>query len=361
MLYTKKEKEISHFCLEFPEQDIVQRINEIRAQLGSRLLIIGHHYQQDQVIQFADLTGDSFMLSRQAAECKEAQYIVFLGVNFMAETADILTSLWQKVYIPDISAGCIMADMAETFQVRRCWEVLQRRFSGEIIPITYVNSSAEIKAFCGENGGLTCTSSSADGAFRWALEQGMKVLFVPDEHLGRNTAAKAGIGPEEMAIWDRHRSLLVGPENPRVILWNGYCPVHQEFCSDRIRAIRQKHPGVRVVVHPECSYETVQAADEAGSTEYIINCVESSLPGSVWAIGTEINLVQRLSRGHGDKTIISLDETVKPCPDMLKISPRNLLHCLEQLISGRMDNMVTVESKTAGWARVALHRMLAIR
>ncbi|SFG84154.1 quinolinate synthetase [Desulfotomaculum arcticum] len=355
------EKEINRFCLELSEQDVVQRIYELKAQLGSRLLILGHHYQQDQVIQFADLTGDSFLLSRQAAECKDAQYIVFLGVNFMAETADILTSLWQKVFIPDINAGCIMADMAEACQVRRCWEVLQRSFPGEVIPITYVNSSAEIKAFCGENGGLTCTSSSADGAFHWALEQDMKVLFVPDEHLGRNTAFKAGIDPEEMAVWDRQRNRLVGPENPRVILWNGYCPVHQEFSPDSISAVRKKHPGVRVVVHPECSCETVQAADEAGSTEYIIDCVRTSPAGSVWAVGTEINLVQRLSLEHGDKKIISLDETVKPCPDMLKISPRNLLRCLEGLLGDRTENIVAVDSKTAGWARVALQRMLSIR
>ncbi|WP_027365779.1 quinolinate synthase NadA [Desulfotruncus alcoholivorax] len=359
MLYT--EKEINRFCSELPEQDIIQRIYEIKAQLGSRLLILGHHYQQDRVIQFADLTGDSFLLSRQAAECKDAQYIVFLGVHFMAETADILTSQGQKVFIPDINAGCIMADMAEIFQVRRCWEALQRRYPGEFIPITYVNSSAEIKAFCGENGGLTCTSSSADGAFRWALEQGMKVLFIPDEHLGRNTAVKAGIDPGEMAVWDRQRSILVGPENPRVILWNGYCPVHQEFSPDRISAVRNKYPGIRVVVHPECSFETVRAADEAGSTEHIINCVKTSSPGSAWAVGTEINLVQRLSGEHGDKKIISLDDTVEPCPDMLKINPRNLLRCLEGILSGGMENTVTVGSKTAGWARVALQRMLSIR
>jgi len=343
------------------DQDVVQRIYEIKAQLGSRLLVLGHHYQQDQVIQFADMTGDSFLLSRRASECKDAQYIVFLGVNFMAETADILTSVAQKVYIPDLDAGCIMADMAEATRVRSCWEVLQRRYPEEIIPITYVNSSAAIKAFCGENGGLTCTSSSADEAFRWALEQGKRVLFVPDEHLGRNTAVKAGIDPEEMAVWDRQRSTLAGSANPRVILWNGYCPVHQNFSPDSIAVVREKHPGIRVVVHPECSSATVQAADDAGSTEHIINCVKTSPPGSAWAVGTEINLVKRLSCEHGDKKIISLDETVQPCPDMLKINPRKLLHCLEKMLSGITENLVSVDSKTAGWARVALQRMLAIR
>ncbi|MTI86071.1 MAG: quinolinate synthase NadA [Firmicutes bacterium] len=343
------------------DEEIKYKIMEAKGKLGSKLLVLGHHYQHDSVIQFADLKGDSFLLARQAAECKEALYIVFLGVNFMAETADIVTTGEQKVIIPDTAAGCIMADMAGTGQVKQCWAEIQKYFPGEVIPITYVNSSAQVKAFCGENGGLTCTSSSAESAFRWALQKGKRILFFPDEHLGRNAGKKIGISLTDMALWDRHKGLLKGCDNPRLILWNGYCPVHQEFSPQRVCEVRKDHPGIKVVVHPECSYETVEEADESGSTEYIIKCIRESSPGSSWAVGTEINLVQRLADTYKDKKIISLNDKVRPCPDMMKIHPRNLLCCLENLVSGKVENQVKVDLETAGWAKVALQRMLSIR
>lgn len=345
---------------EITDEEVMYYIQRAKEKLGSRLLILGHHYQQDKVIQFADLRGDSFLLARLAAKCGDARYIVFLGVNFMAETADIVTSSAQKVIIPDPGAGCIMAGMAKISQVRQCWAEVQKRFPRDIIPITYINSSAEVKSFCGKNGGLTCTSSSAGAAFRWALEQGKRILFFPDEHLGRNTGVEMGIAPEEMAVWDRHRGLLTGSANPRLILWNGYCPVHREFSPERVREVRKEHPGLKVVVHPECSYETVQEADESGSTEYIIKCVRNSPPESVWAVGTEINLVQRLANECKDKKVISLDDSIGPCPDMMKIGMRNLLWCLEGLLAGKIRNQVVVDPETAGWAKVALQRMLSI-
>lgn len=339
-------------------EEMVYRIQRAKEKLGSKLLILGHHYQREDVIQFADLRGDSFLLARQAAECKDARYIVFLGVNFMAETADIVTSPGQKVIIPDPGAGCLMANMAEIARVRQCWTEIQKRFPREVIPVTYVNSTAEVKAFCGENGGLTCTSSSAGAAFRWALKQGKRILFFPDEHLGRNTGIEMGISPGEMAVWDRHRGLLSGCSNPRVILWNGYCPVHREFSPEQVRTVKETYPGAKVVVHPECTCETVREADENGSTEHIIRCVKNSPPGSCWAVGTEINLVKRLAGEYRDKKIFSLDDRVMPCPDMMKISMDNLLWCLECLLAGQIENQVAVDVETAGWARVALERML---
>jgi quinolinate synthase len=342
------------------EEEIMDRINKAKSKLGSKLLLLGHHYQHDSVIQFADLTGDSFLLARRAAECKEALYIIFLGVNFMAETADIVTGPEQKVMIPEPDAGCIMADMAPVDQVRDCWRKVNKYFSGEIIPITYVNSSAEVKAFCGENRGATCTSSSAEAVFRWALNQGGRILFFPDEHLGRNTGMKLGISPGEMAIWDRYRGRLTGSDNPRLILWNGYCPVHQEFSPKRVREIRDEYPGIKVVVHPECPCQTVAESDESGSTEHIIKCVRNSPPGSLWAVGTEVNLVQRLAGECRDRTVLSLDQTISPCRDMMKINNAKLLWCLENLLIGKIKNRVKVYPEVAGWAKVALQRMLSI-
>ncbi|NMB47137.1 MAG: quinolinate synthase NadA [Firmicutes bacterium] len=336
------------------------RIQEIRDQLGTRLLILGHHYQPENVVNYADLRGDSFLLARQAAKNQEAQYIVFLGVRFMAETADIVTSPAQVVMLPAPQAGCMMADMATAQQVREAWETIDSRFRQEFVPITYVNSSADVKAFCGENGGLTCTSSSAAKAFRWVLEQDKRIFFLPDEHLGRNTGVQVDIGLDDMAIWDRYQHELMGSNNPRLILWNGYCPIHQQFTADQARHLRQEHPGIRIMVHPECPYHTVSEADANGSTEAIISQVQASAPGSSWGIGTEINLVKRLAIQHRDQTILSLDETVEPCPDMMKITPESLLWCLEGILKGEIRNQVTVKPESARWARVAIGRMLDI-
>jgi len=351
-------REQEYACLS--EEEIMEGIKRAKNKLGSKLLLLGHHYQHDSVIQFADLTGDSFLLARRAAECKEALYIIFLGVNFMAETADIVTGPEQKVMIPEPDAGCVMADMASVKQVRDCWREVNKYYPGQIVPITYVNSSSEVKAFCGENRGATCTSSSAEAVFRWALKQGGRILFMPDEHLGRNTGLKLGISPEEMAVWDRHRGVLTGSDNPRLILWNGYCPVHQEFSPERVREIRDEHPGVKVIVHPECPCQTVAESDESGSTEYIIECVRNSPPGSLWAVGTEVNLVQRLAGECRDRTVFSLDQRISPCRDMMKINNAKLLCCLDNLLKGKVKNRVKVDPEIAGWAKVALQRMLSI-
>ncbi|NLJ84851.1 MAG: quinolinate synthase NadA [Firmicutes bacterium] len=336
------------------------RIQTIRKQLGAKLLILGHHYQHDSVIEFADLRGDSFLLARHAAENKIAHYIVFLGVRFMAETADIITSAQQTVILPEPGAGCMMADMANAQQVRECWEVIQSRFNQEFIPITYVNSSAEVKAFCGKHGGLTCTSSSAVRIFRWALAQGKRILFLPDEHLGRNTGRLVGISLEAMSVWDRHRQELLGSSDPELILWNGYCPIHAKFNPNQIYKLRQEHPGIQIIVHPECPHDTAKEADDSGSTEGIIGRIRAASPGSSWAIGTEINLVRRLGKEHSEKNIRSLDERVEPCSDMMKTTPVTLLWCLEGLLAGEIRNQITVDNEIAQWARVAIERMLKI-
>lgn len=342
------------------EDTLSSRIQAIRQQLGARLLILGHHYQQEKAIQYADLRGDSFLLARQAVQNRTAQYIVFLGVRFMAETADIVTSPNQAVVLPDPQAGCMMADMASGHQVRECWSMIESRFNQQFIPVTYVNSSADVKAFCGETGGLTCTSSSAEKAFRWVLDQGKRVLFLPDEHLGRNTGARVGIKLDEMAIWDRNRHQLLGSANPKLILWNGYCPIHEQFTADNAKQLRQRHSGIGVMVHPECPHSTITEADVSGSTETIIKHIQDSSPGSAWGIGTEINLVKRLAQHHPDKTIVSLNEEVGPCPDMMKTAPWKLLWCLEGLVKGEIRNQVRVKPEIAKWARVAIQRMLDV-
>lgn len=342
------------------EDRLSSRIQAIRQQLGAKLLILGHHYQQESVISYADLRGDSFLLARQAAENQTAQYIVFLGVRFMAETADIVTSPRQTVILPDPQADCMMANMATAQQVQDCWSLIESRFSQQFIPITYVNSSANVKAFCGKNGGLTCTSSSAERAFRWVLDQGKRILFLPDEHLGRNTGVGVGIKLDEMAIWDRNRHQLIGSTDPRLIIWNGYCPIHKQFTADKVQHLREKHSSIRIIVHPECPSHTITEADTSGSTETIIKHIQTSSPGSVWGIGTEINLVKRLAKHHPDRTIFSLDEEVEPCPDMMKTTPWNLLWCLEGLIKGEIRNQVSVRPEIATWARVAIQRMLDI-
>ncbi|NMB10667.1 MAG: quinolinate synthase NadA [Firmicutes bacterium] len=334
------------------------RIEAIRQQLGDELLILGHHYQQDNVIRYADLRGDSFLLARQATENHRAKYILFLGVMFMAETADIVTSPGQAVLLPAPQAGCMMANMATGRQVRECWEVIESNFHQQFIPVTYVNSSAEIKAFCGEKGGLTCTSSSCEKAFRWVMEQGKKVFFLPDQNLGRNTGVKVGIGLDAMAVWDRSKQQLTGCIDPSLILWDGYCPIHEQFTVSHIQQLRQEYPDIQLIVHPECPHATVTEANASGSTEMIIQHLQASSPGSRWGIGTEINLVKRLAREHSDKEILSLDERIGPCPDMMKITPEDILWCLESLLQGEIRNQISVRSEVAGWARIALRRML---
>lgn len=334
------------------------RIQEIRQRLGDELLILGHHYQQENVIRYADQRGDSFLLARQAAKNKGARYVLFLGVRFMAETADIITSPAQAVLLPAPQAGCMMADMATNRQARECWEVIESNFHQQFIPVTYVNSSAEVKALCGEKGGLTCTSASAEKAFRWVLEQDKKVFFLPDEHLGRNTGVKVGIGLNEMAVWDRNRQQLTGCTDPSLILWDGYCPIHEQFRADDVQELRQKYHDIQIVVHPECPHATVAQADASGSTEMIIRHIKASSPGSTWGIGTEINLVKRLAREHSGKEVISLNEEIGPCPDMMKTTPGDLLYCLESLVKGELRNRVMVKSEVARWARVAIERML---
>ncbi|MCF8012448.1 MAG: quinolinate synthase NadA [Clostridiales bacterium] len=342
------------------EEEQLYRIKQAKEKLGQRLLILGHHYQQDSVIQFADLRGDSFLLAQEAAR-SNAEYIIFLGVYFMAETADIVTSSSQKVIIPEPGAGCALAGMADIGQVEHCWHKVKRLFPGEVIPVTYVNSSAEIKAFCGKNGGLTCTSSSAETAFRWVFEQGKRILFFPDEHLGYNTALKIGFIEDKIALWDRHQGILEGSNDPGVILWNGFCPVHVEFTSEIVNKVKKDNYATNVVVHPECPRKTVEKADFNGSTEQIIKYVNDSKPGSRWAVGTDLNMVNRLRSESEGKEIISLNSSVSPCKDMMKINEQNLLWCLQNLTCDKIVNQVKVNSEVSYWAGEALKRMLSIR
>jgi quinolinate synthase len=345
-----------------------ERIAVARAKLGARCVVLGHHYQREDIIQFADYRGDSFGLSRWAAEKAEAEYIVFCGVHFMAESADILSSPEQKVILPNMSAGCSMADMADPEDVYACWDELQAAGIEGLVPVTYMNSAAALKAFCGKNGGIVCTSSNAAKVYDWALERGSKVLFFPDQHLGRNTGLKRGIGLDEMAVWDYTQSYgsLGGNtreqlERARVILWRGWCSVHRRFSVKQIEKARAEHPGVRVIVHPECTMEVVQAADMDGSTELITKTITAAPAGSTWAIGTEINLVSRLARENPDKTVFCLDPVVCPCATMFRIHPAYLAWALDELAEGRVVNQVTVDPATAQAAKVALERMLSVR
>lgn len=378
------QEQLTHDYLDLPSEEIDRRIRAAKGALGDSLLILGHHYQQDDVIKFANLRGDSFKLARQASEHDEAEYIVFCGVHFMAESADIVSAPHQKVVLPDLSAGCSLADMAQIDDVEYCWERLTGRkaerggaedhapaepsASGKpgdsIIPITYVNSAASLKAFCGRNGGAVCTSSNAAAVLEWAFTKGNRVLFFPDQHLGRNTAYKMGISLDDMALWDP----IDGPDgagleeirSKRVILWNGYCSVHQRFTTDQVKAARESFPGIEILVHPECRFDVVQAADYCGSTEYIIKMVKESPSGTKWAIGTEINLVHRLAGEYPDRHIMSLDPVVCVCSTMYRIDPMHLLWALENLVEGRVVNQVKVPADVAEWAKVALDRMLRI-
>ncbi len=353
--------------LVLPDHTMDDRIAAARERLGMSTILLGHHYQRDEVIRFADVTGDSYKLSKIAAET-ESRYIVFCGVHFMAESADVLGRSNQQVILPDLNAGCSMADMAEIGQVEDCWDSLMAAgLHGSILPLTYMNSAASIKAFCGERGGLVCTSSNARAAFEWAFARGEKILFLPDQHLGRNTAFAMGIPLNEMVVWDPYQ--INGGLAParllaaKVILWKGHCSVHQRFLPGHVDAVRAKYPGIQVVVHPECRWEVCQRADAMGSTERIIQLVEQAPEGSTFAIGTEIHLVNRLARRFAAKRkkIITLDDTGCLCTTMYRISPQHLAWALENLIEGRVVNRIKVRDDVKYWARVALDRMLEIR
>ena len=343
------------------------RIAAARAALGTRLMILGHHYQRDEIIKFADSRGDSFKLSQLAANRKESEYIVFCGVHFMAESADILSGPHQQVILPNLAAGCSMADMASTDDVLDCWAQLVDTLGPDhgIVPVTYMNSAAALKAFCGHNGGIVCTSTNARQVISWALERGRKILFFPDQHLGRNTALAMGYTLEDTALWTPGKDLGGNDEaalrRATFILWRGHCSVHGRFKPEQIHAARQKYPHVRVVVHPECVREVVDLADCNGSTEYIIKVVTGSPAGSVWAVGTEINLVNRLQKEQPDKTIVCLDPVICPCATMYRIHPAYLAWALDGLVAGQVVNQVKVDPEIARWALIALDRMLAVK
>ena len=349
---------------EAEEEKILEKISARKKELGDQLLILGHHYQQEAVFRFADKTGDSLKLARSAAEAKDSRFIVFCGVHFMAESADILTSDEQIVMLPDMRAGCPMADMATIEEVSRAWDELTGVINSTSVPVTYVNSSAKIKAFVGKNGGSVCTSSNAERVLTWALSKGKRVFFFPDEHLGRNSAYALGIPQEEVVLWERGKPL--GGNSPeqlkksRVILWNGYCTVHMQFSAGHVDMWRKKEPHAKIIVHPECKNEVVDKADLYGSTEGIINAISDSPAGSIWAVGTEINLVNRLSRQHPDKVIRSLSPFQCLCSTMYRIKPGYLLWVLDGLAAGRTENRITVDNTTAEQAKIALERMLAI-
>lgn len=345
---------------------LVARATAARNSLGSKAMILGHHYQRDEVIQYADITGDSFKLAQAAADNSEAEYIFFCGVHFMAESADILTSSKQKVILPDLAAGCSMADMATANQVTEAWKVFQRLGIAEkSIPVTYMNSSAAIKSFTGENGGTICTSSNAERAMRWAFEQGEKVFFLPDQHLGRNTAVlKLDLNLSDCVVWNpwKPNGGLSDSEiiAAKVILWRGHCSVHGRFSTDNIAEVRERVPGINVIVHPECQHDVVKNSDVVGSTEMIIKTVSAAPAGSAWAIGTELNLVKRLAATNPDKTVIFLDKTVCYCSTMNRIDLPHLVWAMESLVEGRLVNQIKVDERTAHHARVALERMLAL-
>ncbi|WP_406182288.1 quinolinate synthase NadA [Streptomyces sp. NBC_01006] len=354
------------------DPDLVARARAAKEKLGDKVFILGHHYQRDEVIEFADVTGDSFKLAKDAAAKPEAEYIVFCGVHFMAESADILTSDDQKVVLPDLAAGCSMADMATAEQVAECWDVLtEAGIAGATVPVSYMNSSADIKAFTGKHGGTICTSSNAKKALEWAFEQGepqqTKVLFLPDQHLGRNTAVRdMGMSLDDCVLYNPHKpngGLTVQQlRDAKMILWRGHCSVHGRFSVDSVNDVRARIPGVNVLVHPECKHEVVAAADYVGSTEYIIKALEAAPAGSKWAIGTELNLVQRLANRFAaeDKEVVFLDKTVCFCSTMNRIDLPHLVWTLESLAEGTLVNQIQVDKETESFAKLALERMLAL-
>jgi quinolinate synthase len=348
------------------DPDLVARATAAKKALGERVFVLGHHYQRDEVIQFADVTGDSFKLAQQAAARPDAEFIVFCGVHFMAESADILTKPEQKVLLPDLAAGCSMADMAVLGQVQTAWEHFEDLgIAGEIVPVTYMNSSADIKGFVGRNEGVVCTSSNAKRALDWSFEHGSKVFFLPDQHLGRNTAVlEMGFDLDDCVLYDPHKPNggLTDQElrDARMILWRGHCSVHGRFTVDSVNEVRERVPGVKVLVHPECKHEVVTAADYVGSTEYIIRKLDEAPAGSSWAVGTELNLVRRLALAHPDKQITFLDRTVCYCSTMNRIDLPHLVWTLEELVAGRVPNQITVDADTARHARSALDQMLLL-
>ncbi len=362
------------------DEEMDARIAAAKAKLGRRLVILGHHYQRDEVIKFADYTGDSYKLAKHVSAHPEAEFIIFCGVHFMAESADVLSADHQHVILPDLAAGCSMADMADPEQLEMCWSELTQlgvivptpsaqdpasQARQSVVPVTYINSAASIKAFCGEHGGVVCTSSNAAASLKWAWERGEKILFLPDQHLGRNTAYKMGVPLDQMVLWD--------PEEPnggvdvdalrraRIILWKGHCSVHARFTVRQIEQLRAQHPGVRVIVHPEVPFDVVQAADDAGSTEYIIRQVKSSPAGSIWGVGTETHLVSRLAHEVAPhRTVLELDQFGCLCSTMFRVSPNHLLWILEGLVNGEVHNEIVVPDNQKYWTRVALDRMLSI-
>jgi len=350
------------------DPDLVARAVAAKLALGNRVFVLGHHYQRDEVIQFADVTGDSFKLAREAAARPEAEFIVFCGVHFMAESADILTSPDQKVILPDLAAGCSMADMARLSQVEDTWDAMvDAGIADSVVPVTYMNSSADIKAFCGKHGGAVCTSSNADVALEWAFEQkpDAKILFLPDQHLGRNTAVlKMGFSLDDCVVWNPRLpnggNTVEQLQAARMILWQGHCSVHGRFSEDVVDELREKIPGINILVHPECKHEVVLRADQVGSTEYIIQTIEAAPAGSAWAIGTELNLVKRLAAAHPDKQIVFLDKNVCYCSTMNRIDLPHFVWAMENLVAGNVVNQIEVDPDTEHWAKVALDRMLAL-
>ncbi len=367
------------------DNEMDARIAAAKSTLGGRLVILGHHYQRDEVIKFADYTGDSYKLSKHVSAHPGAEFIVFCGVHFMAESADVLSADHQRVILPDLAAGCSMSDMADPEQLENCWNDLGQmgiigtgpaggagpagtaNLSGRaaVVPVTYINSAAAIKAFCGERGGVVCTSSNAAATLTWAWERGDKVLFMPDQHLGRNTAFKMGVPLDQMVVWDPNE--VWGGLEPeavkraRIILWKGHCSVHARFTVRQIEQLRAQHPGIRVIVHPEVPWDVVQAADDAGSTEYIIRQVKSSPSGSIWAVGTEVHLVNRLAdQVAPQRTVLSLDQFGCLCSTMFRVSPNHLLWILEGLVNDEVHNQIVVPAAQKQWTRVALDRMLSI-
>lgn len=347
-----------------PENDVLERIRQRKKQLGKDLLILGHHYQRDEIIQFADYQGDSLKLAQHASSRGDAKYIVFCGVHFMAESADILSQPHQAVILPDLNAGCSMADMANLGQVEDCWEALMPLVGETVIPAVYINSSAAIKNFVGRRGGAICTSSNARKVMEWGWKQKEKLLFLPDQHLGRNTAVRMGVPLTDMMLWDPE--LLLGGntqealKKARLILWKGHCSVHQRFLPKSVNWARREYPGIKIIAHPECPYETCEMADYVGSTEFIKKTISESPPGTKWAVGTEINLVNRLAKENPDKTIITLDPVICVCSTMYRIDPQHLAWVLDNLVEGRVVNQVKVPQDVAEGARMALNRMLAL-
>ncbi len=353
--------------LNLQDEEMALRITAARAALGDRLVILGHHYQRDEVIRFADYTGDSFKLAGAIANHPAADYIVFCGVHFMAESADILALPHQRVILPDLAAGCSMADMAPADQLEVCWsELRQMNLASRVVPVTYINSAAAIKSLVGENGGTVCTSSNAAATLAWGWQQKEKILFLPDQHLGRNTAFKMGIPLDEMVVWDPFepfgglsRDQL---EHAKLILWKGHCSVHVRFTTQQVAKVRAEHPGIKVIVHPEVPFDVLQAADDSGSTEYILKTVRDAAPGTSWAVATEVHLVHRLAEEVAPaKTVVSLDQFGCLCSTMFRVSPNHLLWVLDSLVDGEVVNEIVVPEPQKKWAKIALDRMLSIK